>query len=224
MEDTAMKNDKQIQIDVIEELKWEPITADSEIGVAVKEGVVTLSGNVNSYAQKLAAERAAERVSGVLALADDLEVRLPMALERSDTDIAHAAVQALEWDSEVPETGVTLKVDDGWITLDGSVEWQYQRTAAERAVHYLMGVKGVSNLISVKPKHATPLEINKRITDALRRSAELDANQIDVEALDGKVVLRGKVRSWAERRDAERAAWAAPGVSRVEDRIMVSLL
>jgi osmotically-inducible protein OsmY len=215
-----MKNDSQLRADVIEELKWEPSVNEAEIGISVKGGVVTLSGSVDSYAQKYAAERAVERVSGVRALAEDLHVKLPSSKERSDTDIAHAALSALDWNVEVP-VGLTLKVENGWVSLDGSVEWQYQKTEAERAVRYLNGVKGISNRISVKPKRVSTVEVSQKIKDALRRTAEVDASHISVEAANGQVTLKGKVRTWAERSDAERAAWAAPGVTRVDDRIEV---
>jgi len=216
-----MKTDAQLRQDVLDELKWDPTVREAEIGVAVKGGVVTLSGYVEHYGQKYAAERAVERVSGLRALADSLKVKLPSSLQRSDTDIAHAAVRALDWDIEVPDKAVTAKVDDGWVTLHGTVEWQYQKTSAERAVRYLTGVKGVINQIAIQPT-ASPTQVSQRIKDALKRSAEYDAAHLSVQAADGKVTLSGKVRSWAEREDAERAAWAAPGVSEVVDQILVS--
>ncbi len=217
-----MKTDMQLQRDVIEELAWQPNIREAEIGVAVKNGVVTLSGFVDSYAQKYAAARAAERVHGVRAVADDLSVKLPKSFVRSDTDIAHAAVSALKWDVEVPDVRVQVLVDDGWVSLDGAVDWQFQRTAAEKAVRYLTGVKGVINRITVQQPKVSAYEVNQRIEEALKRSAATEADRISVEAKDGKVVLRGTVRSWAEREDAERAAWAAPGVSEVDDEIAVA--
>lgn len=215
-----MKNDSQLRADVIEELRWEPSVSEAEIGISVKSGVVTLSGSVDTYAQKYAAERALERVNGVRALAEDLHVKFPSSKERSDTDIAHAALSALDWNIDVP-VGITLKIENGWVSLDGSVEWQYQKTAAERAVRYLNGVKGISNRISVTPKRVSTFEVSQKIEDALRRTAEVDASHISVEAAGGQVTLKGKVRSWAERSDAERAAWAAPGVTRADDRIAI---
>jgi osmotically-inducible protein OsmY len=217
-----MKTDTQIRQDVLDELKWDPSVREAEIGVAVKEGVVTLSGYVENYGQKYRADRAAERVSGVRALADSLKVKLPFSLQRSDTDIAHAAVHALDWDIEVPDKAVTPNVAEGWVTLHGTVEWQYQRTAAERAVRYLTGVKGVTNQIAIQPTTVTPTQVSQRIKDALKRSAEYDAEHLSVQAAAGKVTLSGTVRSWAEREDAERAAWAAPGVREVVDQILVS--
>lgn len=217
-----MKTDMQLQRDVIEELAWQPNVREAEIGVACKNGVVTLSGFVDSYAQKYAAGRAAEHVIGVRAVADDLQVKLPRAFVRSDTDIAHAAVTALKWDVEVPDSRIQVLVDDGWVSLDGAVDWQFQRSATEKAVRYLTGVKGVINRISVQQPKVSAYEVNQRIEQALKRSAAVDADRITVDAKNGKVVLRGTVRSWAEREDAERAAWAAPGVSEVNDEIAVS--
>jgi osmotically-inducible protein OsmY len=216
-----MKTDTKLQSDIQAELRADPRVADAEIGVAVKDGVVTLTGNVLTYAQKYAAERAAERVSGVRAIAEELEIKLPTALERTDTDIAHAAANMLTWDIEVPDDKVKVKVENGWVTLDGEADWQYQKSAAERAVRYLTGVRGVSNLIRIKPRVST-YDVSQHIKDALRRTAETDANRIQVEAQSGKVTLRGSVRSWAERQDAERAAWTASGVTAVDDKLMIS--
>jgi osmotically-inducible protein OsmY len=216
-----MKTDTKLQSDIQAELRADPRVADAEIGVAVKDGVVTLTGNVPTYAQKYAAERAAERVSGVRAIAGELEIKLPTALERTDTDIAHAAADMLTWDIEVPDDKVKVKVENGWVTLDGEADWQYQKSAAERAVRYLTGVRGVSNLIRIKPRVST-YDVSQHIKDALRRTAETDANRIQVEAQSGKVTLRGSVRSWAERQDAERAAWTASGVTAVDDKLMIS--
>jgi osmotically-inducible protein OsmY len=219
--ESTMKSDTQIQKDVIDELQWDPSVRDTEIGVAAKDGIVTLSGQVDSYAEKCAAERAAQRVSGVRAIADDLTVRLPESYARSDTEIAHAAIAALDWDIQVPDESVTAKVDNGWINLSGTVEWKYQRDAAERAVRYLTGVKGVSNLIQLRPKGPSTMEVTRKIKSALHRAVERDAKRITVEAADGHVTLSGTVRSLAERQDAESAAWSAPGVTSVEDRITV---
>lgn len=217
-----MKNDSQLYRDVIDELRWDPRVNEAEIAVSAKDGVVTLTGTVESYAQKYAAERVVERITGVRAVADDLKVKLAGQLQRTDTEIAHAAINALRWDTEVPEDRITLKVENGWLTLKGDVEWNFQKTAAERDVRYLAGVKGISNLINVKPK-VSASEVKSKIEAALKRSAELDAQRIVVEAAEGKVVLKGSVRSWTERSDAERAAWAAPGVKEVDDRLTVAV-
>ncbi len=217
-----MKSDEQLQHDLFEEMRWDPQVQDAEIGVAVKEGVITLTGSVNSYAQKLAVVRLTERVGGVLAVADDLKVRPPGATRRTDAEIVHAAVKTLVWDTEVPDDMVSVAVDNGWITLTGSVPWKFQSECAERSVRFLTGVRGVTNQIVVTPV-VSASEVRAKIEQALRRSAELDAKRITVEATGGKVTLTGTVRSWSERRDAERAAWAAPGVRQVEDCILVSV-
>jgi osmotically-inducible protein OsmY len=208
--------------DVQDELTWEPSIRDAEIGIAVKDGVVTLSGYVDTFAEKYQAERVVEKVSGVRAIADDLKVKVPLSLKRTDTEIAHSVVNALRAHIQVPDDKIKAKVEEGWVTIEGDVEWQYQKSAAENAVRYLGGVVGVMNLIAVKPKRASPFEVSQKIKDALRRNAELDADRITVEAADGKVTLKGWVRSYAERRDAERAAWAAPGVTSVDDRISIN--
>jgi osmotically-inducible protein OsmY len=189
--------------------------------VAVKNGVVTLSGRIPSYWEKVSAERAAARVSGVKAVANELEVRLPGSSERTDEDIAQAAVDTLRWSVFVPQDRIKVKVSKGWITLEGNVDWQYQKSAAEKAVRKLYGVLGVSNLIEVKPQ-VSKAEVKTSIEAALKRLAEVDANRIRVDTEDGKVVLSGSVRSWFEREEAERAAWAAPGVRSVEDRIAIA--
>jgi osmotically-inducible protein OsmY/prolyl-tRNA editing enzyme YbaK/EbsC (Cys-tRNA(Pro) deacylase) len=220
MEEQAMKTNSALQQDVIDELMWEPSIDAAAIGVAVEDGVVTLSGHVPSFAEKWAAEFAAKRVAGVRAVADEIMVRLPGASARTDSDIARAALHVLEWDVWVPEQRVTVVVSDGWVKLDGTVDTQHQKLAAERAVHSLTGVKGVTNLIKVTPT-VQPADVFTKITGALQRSAVLDARQIQAETLGGKVVLHGTVRSWDERETAERAAWAAPGVAELDNQIAV---
>jgi osmotically-inducible protein OsmY len=222
-EEQTMRTDSQLQENVQDELRWEPGIHEAEVGAAVMGGVVTLAGYVDSYGEKYLAVRAVERLAGVKAVVDNLEVRVPGALRRTDTDIAHAAVRAFEWDSQVPQDAIKLAVRDGWVTIEGEVEWQYQRTAAERTVRFLTGVSGVTNLIRVVPRHASALDVGAKIKEALRRSAEIDSAHVTVETHDGSVTLKGTVRSYAERRDAERAAWGAPGVTKVDDRILVGV-
>jgi osmotically-inducible protein OsmY len=202
-------------------LDWEPSLDASDIGVSVDEGVVTLRGNVASYAEKIAAERVALRVYGVKAVANDLVVHLVSAFEHTDTEIAQAAVAALKWNTVVPKDRITVTVANGWLTLNGTLDWQYQKDAAARAVRDLMGVKGVTNTITVQPRVKT-IDVRDKIEAAFKRSAEIDARRVNVTAADGKVILSGNVHSWAERQEAERAAWAAPGVTQVEDRLTIA--
>jgi osmotically-inducible protein OsmY len=216
-----MKTDSQLQRDVIDELKWDPRVREAEIGVAAKDGVVTLTGFVDSYAQRTCAERAVERVGGVRVIAEELKVRLPGAFQRTDTDVAHAVANALRWDIEVPDDRIKARVENGWVWLEGEVEWQYQRMAAERAVRYLTGVKGLTNLVRIKPRTST-YDVAKHIKQALHRSAEADAKGIEVETSGGRVTLKGTVRSFSERQDAERAAWATDGVTAVDDRLIIA--
>jgi osmotically-inducible protein OsmY len=218
-----MRTDLELMQDVSAELKADPQVHEKEIGVTVTGGVVTLTGKVPSFAEKFAAERAVERVTGVHALADELSVTLPNIHERSDTDIAIAAVNALRWDTEVPDDKIQVKVVHGWLTLDGNVEWYFQKAAAERNVRYLIGVKGVTNLIAIKPA-VSAAQVQRNIEAAMKRSAELDAKNVTVQATGGKVTLRGTVNSWAERAEAERAAWSTRGVTQVDDKIAVSLM
>lgn len=217
-----MKTDKQLKIDIMEELKWDPRVRDDEIQIDVCDGIVTLRGTVPDYAQRMRAERAVERTAGVRAVAQELSVKVRNTHLRSDEDLARQVANTVDWDTEIPLHAVKAKVEDGWVTLEGAVEWQYQRNAPERAIRYLAGVKGVSNLLKVKA-HASTHDVAKHITEALSRSGEAEANAIRVTADGGKVTLTGTVRSWPERADAKRAAWSATGVTEVDDRLMVNL-
>jgi osmotically-inducible protein OsmY len=219
----STRTDEEIQQDVLRELKWDARVQPNEIAVAVKDGIVTLAGWVDNYTKKWAAERAAHRVRGVKAVANDIEVRLPIDAQRTDADIAAAAVRALEWDAFVPPNKVEVTVSKGWVTLRGEVEWEYERRAAERSVRKLAGVRGVTNLISVRPRSSpSPDELRQRIEEALVRNAETDAERITIEVQGDKVILKGAVRSWVEREEAERVAWSAPGVTAVDNQIIVS--
>lgn len=215
-----MRSDNEIKRDVEDELKWNPDIVSTDVAVAVKNGVVTLTGFMPSYMQKYEAEKAAKRVAGVVGVANDIEVRLPSVDERPDPEIARDAVTELKKRLPVSWERIKPIVKDGWVMLEGEVEWNYQRQTAEDAVRSIKGVKGVTNSILLKPQ-AKPTDIKKKIEEAFRRNAEIDASRIQVEAHDGTVVLKGNVRSWAEREEAERAAWAAPGVIKVDDRISV---
>jgi osmotically-inducible protein OsmY len=217
-----MRLDSDIKRDVEDELRWDPGVDATDIGVAVHNGVVTLSGFVHGYGQRTQAERVAKRVAGVVGVADDIEVRLPVIDQRPDPDIVRDAVSALKVALPFSSENIKVVAREGWLTLEGAVDWNYARERAESAVRNIRGVKGVTNSIELKPKVA-PYEVRRKIEDALRRSAELDASRITVEANGSEVILRGTVKSWAERQEAERAAWAAPGVTRVDNRISIGV-
>jgi len=213
--------DADIRRNVEAELRWEPAVHDpTAIGVAVRDGVTTLTGHVESYAEQWATERAAERVKGVTALVSELDVHLPTSVQRTDEDIAQAAVNGINWSPSIPADGVTVQVSKGWVTLNGAVNWQFQRDAAEDVVRQLAGIRGVSNLVSLK-RSLSQAVIRSDIEAALKRRAQLDAARIGVVVAGHHVTLAGTVRTYAERKEAERAAWDAPGVSRVENRISV---
>ncbi len=215
-------SDINLRQDILDELDYEPSIDSADIGVTVDEGTVTLTGHVTTYAQKRTAETIVRRVKGVRAIAQEIEVRPVGAHRTADDEIAKQAVNALSWHASVPRDAIQIKVSDGYLTLTGKVAWHYQRSEAERAVHDLVGVKGIANLIEIEPAAVNPTDVRSRIESALKRDAELEAKQIRVDVADHKVTLEGRVRTWAERQAAERAAWAAPGVTSVVDHISVS--
>jgi len=216
-----MKNDADLQHDVQEELRWDPsIHAAERIGVSVKNGVVELDGHVDSIWDKYAAERAAMRVAKVKAVASEIKVDPPSSAIRTDEDIARVASDHLEWNALVPKT-VKVQVTDGVVTLQGTVEWQFQKEQAERGLLPLIGVRSILNKVTLNPKPSAA-GIKIKIENALKRNAETEASHIKVETSDGTVTLHGNVRSWVEREEAEHAAWAAPGVAKIENRLTVS--
>lgn len=215
-----MKTDSEIQKDVMDELKWDPMLTVSEIGVAVKKGVVTLSGMVNTYAKKIAAEKAAKRVAGVKAVAEDIEVKISGMGKKNDTEIAEMVLNELKWHSSVEEDKIKIKVENGWVTLEGEVDWEFQRSAIHNVVENLVGVSGIINNIKVTPRLKSK-DIKQKISAAFHRSAMVDSDKIEIDTTGSKVILRGKVRSWAEKKDAEDAAWLAPGVSAVDNQLEI---
>lgn len=223
MINTIEKTDTELKNDVLSELKYEPSVKVSDIGVLVKDGTVTLNGYATSYSEKWEAVNATKRVAGVKAIADDIEIQLPDSYHRTDGDIATAALNQIGWSTTVPTETVMVTVDKGWITLEGEVEWWYQKNAVERVVRYMSGVKGVTNSISISPK-VTKKEVETDIKSAFKRSAMLDAKHIRVEISGNTVVLHGQVRNYSEYDEAERVAWSEPGVSYVDNRLSVNWL
>jgi osmotically-inducible protein OsmY len=216
-----MVSDADIKREVEDELRWDPDVDATDIAIAVKDGVVTLSGFVRSYSQKFQAERDVKKLKGVRGVANDIEIKLPAANERPDPEVARDVVEALKRELPYSSENIKVVVRNGWLTLEGEVEWKFQSERAEQVVRRIKGLKGVANLIEIKPRVAAGV-VKQQIEEALKRNAEVDAKSITVEASGGDVVLRGKVRSWAERQEAERAAWRAPGVAHVDNRIVVS--
>ena len=217
-----MKSDIQIQQDVMDQLKWEPLLAASEIGVSVKNGIVTLSGIVDTFSKKLTAEKAAKSIAGVKVVAEDIQVGISPLFRRSDAEVAQAVLNALGWHTGVQHETIKIKVEDGTVMLEGEVEWEFQKVSARTAIENLAGVKHIINMIVVKPK-VVATDIEKEINAAFHRSATIDAHKVTAVVSGTKVTLKGKVKSFAEKADAERAAWAAPGVTAVESKLEVGM-
>jgi osmotically-inducible protein OsmY len=215
-----MKSDIQIQNDVIEQLQWEPGLNAAEIGVAVKNGIVTLSGIVDTYSKKIAAEDAAKKIAGVKAIAEDIQVGVSPSFRKTDAEIAEVVVFALKWNTTIPDEKIKVRVEDGVVSLDGEVEWDYQRNAAVNAIEKVAGVRRINNYITIKPS-LKPNNVKQKITAAFIRSATIDSGKIWVETDGSKVILNGTVRSFAEREDAEKAAWLAPGVTSVDNNLVM---
>jgi len=216
-----MKTDLEIQKDVMDELKWEPMLNATEIGVAVKDGVVTLTGTVSNYSKKFAAEDATWRVKGVKAVAEELEVKLGDGDLLTDSEVAANVINTLRWNTVIPDEQIKVKVSKGWVYLSGEVDWNFQKDAVMNAIRGLKGVRGVSNEITIKPR-VQPADIKGNIRKALERKADLEANNIKVETIGNRVVLKGSARSWNERKAIAHAAWSTPGVALVDDEIVIS--
>lgn len=217
-----MKSDIQIQKDVIAEMKWDPFLSVSEIGVAVKNGIVTLSGHVDTYAKKIAAEKAAKRVSGVKVVAEDIQVGVSPDYRKTDTEIAEAILNALKWHAAIQQDKIKIKVEDGAVRVEGEVEWEYQRSNVGFAIENLAGVRSVTNLIKIKPR-LTAADIQQKISNAFHRNATINAARIMTSVSGSKVILRGKVGTFSEKEEAEREAWAAPGVTSVENKLEIDV-
>ena len=216
-----MKTDDQIQQEVIEQLKWEPILNAAEIGVSVKQGVVTLTGIVDAYVKKLAAEQAVKNIAGVKAIAEDIQVGVSALYQRTDAEIAASVLQAIQTHTLVNQNRIRIKVEDGIVSLEGDVDWDYQRKAVSAAINHLPGIRMLNNFLLVKPT-TSPVDIKQKIAAAFQRHANLEAELITVDIVDGKAILRGHVRSMAEKEDAAVAAWSAPGISMVDNQLEVS--
>lgn len=215
------QHDIDLRKDVLDELEWDPSIDARTIGVAVEDGIIALTGHVASYADKTNADKIVKRVHRVQGVANDLEVKPPTSYERDDVDIARSAVNALEWNAAVPKDRIKVSVTKGWVTLEGEVDWYYQKRAAEDAVGLLAGVRGVADKVTVKARQAKVEDVKEKIEAALKRNAEVDAKHIAIQASGSSVTLSGTVRSWVERQDAVNAAWSAPGVTSVLDQIRI---
>ena len=212
--------DKDIQENVMRELEWDPEVNSSEVGVAVEDGIVTLSGQVDSYWIKKAAEKAAKRVKGVKGIAQEIAVSY-LGMAPTDKDIAESAVHSIKWDTTIPDEAVTVKVENGWVTLDGEVNWHFQKVAAENVIETMKGVKGVTNLITIKPRVQASI-VKSAIKTALERRADIEAEQVEVTTENNTVTLRGSVKTWSERNEIQKAAWSAPGVTRVDNQLVIA--
>jgi len=218
-----MKTDAQLQKDVMDELKWQPILSACQIGVAVKNGIAELSGTVDSYAEKKAAETAAFKVSGIKGITENIKINLGFGSQKNDVELAETVINALKWNVLIPSDDIKVKVENGWVTTDGQVDWDYQRKAVKDTIEHLTGVKGLTNTISLAPRvHVS--DVKNKIREAFERHAVIDANNIKVECNGSKVTLKGTVRSYVEKEDAEREAWNAPGVHSVENELEVKIL
>ncbi len=215
-----MKTDKELKVLVQDELEWDPSFNGENIGVAVKNGVVTINGHVNSWAEKLAIEKAVKRVQGVKAYVEEIDVKIKNAFKRTDEEIAEVALKNLKWNTTVPDDKIVMKVENGWITLEGKVNWNYQKEAAKKALKELMGVRGITNLIEVDTVQNTG-DLKEKIRKSFERNAQIDANHIDVQIVGEKVILTGTVQSWAEKKQAEKVVYFAPGVKTVENKIVI---
>lgn len=217
-----MKSDDQIQKDVMDQLKWEPFLKASEVGVAVRNGIVTLSGQVDSYYKKLSAEAAAKKVSGVKAIAEDIQIGVSPLYARTDTEIAEAILNALKWHTAVQDEKIKIRVENGHVTLQGEVDWDFQRTNVRKAIESLAGVKSITSLITVKPK-VTSAGIQQKIESAFQRAASINSRKIKVDVVGSKVILSGRVASLAEKEDAETSVWNADGVMQVENNLDIEI-